>query len=63
MREPCETPFQVAAEDGVVNIDGPCGVVVALTWEAAIESSDRLLEQAALAKGQQWALKVLPKAD
>lgn len=42
----------VSAEDGVVNVDGPDGVDVGLTPEAALETSDRLLDGAAEAAGQ-----------
>ena len=42
----------VSAEKGIVNVDGPDGVDVGLTPEAALETSDRLLESAATAVGQ-----------
>ena len=42
----------VSAEDGVVNVDGPDGVDVGLTPEAALETSYRLLDGAATAVGQ-----------
>ncbi len=42
----------VAAEEGRVLVDGPDGVDVALTVEAAEETSDRLLDGAAKAAGQ-----------
>ena len=42
----------VSAEDGVVNVDGPDGVDVGLTPEAALETSDRLLDGARVAAGQ-----------
>ena len=45
----------VTAEDGVVNVDGPDGVDVGLTPEAALETSDRLLEGATEAAGQRRA--------
>ena len=45
-------PSHVAAEDGRVLVDGPDGVDVALTVEAAAETSDRLLAGAAKAAGQ-----------
>jgi hypothetical protein len=47
----------VTAEDGVVNVDGPDGVDVGLTPEAALETSDRLLEGAAIAVGQRVQAK------
>lgn len=43
---------KVDAEEGVVYVDGPDGVSVALTPEAAIETSDMLLEQGAKSHGQ-----------
>ena len=42
----------VTAEDGVVNMDGPDGVDVGLTPEAALETSGRLIDGAAEAAGQ-----------
>ena len=45
-------PSDVTAEDGIVNVDGPDSVDVALTPEAAQETSDRLLEGAMKAQGQ-----------
>ena len=47
----------VTAENGVVNVDGPDGVDVGLTPEAALETSDRLLEGAATAVGQRVQAK------
>ncbi len=47
-----DEPSKVAAEDGTVIVDGPDGVAVSLTPEAAIETSDRLLEAGAHAHGQ-----------
>jgi hypothetical protein len=47
----------VSAEDGVVNVDGPDGVDVGLTPEAALETSDRLLEGAAAAFRQRVQAK------
>ena len=42
----------VSAKDGIVNVDGPDGVDVGLTPEAALETSDRLLQGASEAAGQ-----------
>lgn len=47
-----DTPSDVSAEDGEVHIDGPDGVAVSLTPEAAAETSDRLLGCASQAQGQ-----------
>jgi hypothetical protein len=45
-------PSEVRAVDGQVEVDGPDGVDVALTPEAAEETSERLLGQALKARGQ-----------
>lgn len=42
----------VTAEGGEVHVDGPDGVAVSLTPEAAADTSDRLLVGAAKAAGQ-----------
>jgi hypothetical protein len=42
----------VASEDGEVAVDGPDGVAVSLTPEAAVETGHRLLEGGAKAAGQ-----------
>ena len=42
----------VSAKDGEVLVDGPDGVDVALTPEAAEETGSRLIDQAATAAGQ-----------
>ena len=52
-RKPEDTPSEVTAEDGQVIVDGPDGVAVAMTPEAAAETSHRLLLGAAKARGQQ----------
>lgn len=48
-----DTASEVTAEEGEVQVDGPDGVAVSLTPEAAAETSDRLLEGSSQAKGQQ----------
>ncbi len=50
-----DEPSEVDAEDGKVVVDGPNGVAVLLTPDAAAETSDRLLFGAAKARGQQIA--------
>ena len=45
-------PSKVKAVDGKVEVDGPDAVEVALTPEAAEETSERLLGQAMKARGQ-----------
>ena len=42
----------VCADEGVVNVEGPDGVDVGLTPEAAVETSNRLLNGAMEAAGQ-----------
>jgi hypothetical protein len=46
---------KVEAEGGEVIVDGPDGVDVRLTPDAAAETSDRLLDAAAMAQGQKLA--------
>jgi hypothetical protein len=53
-----DTPSDVEAEDGTVYVDGPDGVAVALSPEAAKETSDRLLEKATEASGQRHFKRV-----
>lgn len=48
-----DEPSQVTAEEGEVMIDGPDGVAVTVTPEAALETSERLLKGGLTAKGQQ----------
>jgi hypothetical protein len=48
-----DTPSQVKAEEGQVVVEGPDGVDVSFTPDAAAETSDRLLTGAAEARGQQ----------
>jgi len=45
-------PSEVTAKDGDVVVDGPDGVDVKLSPDAAIETSDRLLATATKAQGQ-----------
>jgi hypothetical protein len=47
-----DEPSNIEAKDGVVSVDGPDGVDVSLTPDAALETSDRLLAGAATAQGQ-----------
>lgn len=48
---PCEAPGKATAEQGVVLLDGPEGVAVAMTAEAAALTAQSLLAAAALARG------------
>jgi hypothetical protein len=50
-----DEPTKVTAKDGEVILDGPDGVDVKLTPEAASETSDRLLFASGQAKSQQIA--------
>ena len=50
-----DEPSTVTAEHGQVLVDGPDGVAVSLTPDAAVETSDRLLEAAVEARGQDLA--------
>jgi len=50
-----DTPSEVTAEEGEVMMDGPDGVAISLTPDAASETSERLLFGAAKARGQQIA--------
>jgi hypothetical protein len=50
--KPLDRPSRVAAEGGEVLVDGPNGIAISLTPEAARETSQRLAEGAAQAIGQ-----------
>lgn len=54
-KNPETEPSKVTAEDGLVIMDGPDGVAVTMTPEAAEETAQRLLEAAAQAIGQKHA--------
>jgi hypothetical protein len=47
-----DEPSRVSAADGVVEVDGPDAVDVAMTPEAAEETSERLSNEAVRARGQ-----------
>ena len=47
-----DDPSRVGAENGEVTVNGPDGVAVSLTPEAALETGDRLIASAAEAHGQ-----------
>lgn len=50
-----DQPSDVSAEDGEVQLDGPDGLAVAFTPEAAEETSERLLTGAMAAFAQRSA--------
>ena len=47
-----DEPSTVSAENGTVLVEGPAGIAVSLTPNAAAETSDRLLRASAQAHGQ-----------
>lgn len=51
-------PSKVVAEDERVLVDGPDHVDIAMTPEAALETSERLLQQGLRATGQRRANKL-----
>lgn len=50
-----DRPSQVAAEEGEVLVDGPGGLAMTMTPEAAEETARRLLDAASEARGQSTA--------
>ena len=48
----CEDPSDVAAEEGKVIVEGPDGVAVTLTAQAAEETARRMMEAASEARRQ-----------
>jgi hypothetical protein len=51
-REVYNDPSRVSAVDGAVEVDGPDAVNVAMTPEAAEETSERLADESIKARGQ-----------
>ena len=51
-REIYSDPSRVSAVDGAVEVDGPDAVNIAMTPEAAEETSERLADQSIMARGQ-----------
>ena len=54
-------PSDVSAEEGTVMVDGPDGVAVSLTPEAAEETSSRLEDKAVVARGQRRLKNLDPR--
>jgi hypothetical protein len=52
-----DQPSEISVEQGQVHIDGPGGVAVALTADAAAETSDRLLIAAVAVKGAEAEIR------
>jgi hypothetical protein len=48
------TPADVRAEDGNVQVKGPDGIRYAFTPDAAVETSERLLQGGMEAQGQRY---------
>lgn len=57
-KETFDKPSDVVPEDGRVLVDGPDGVDVALTPEAALETGGRLIDKAAIAAGERRSKKI-----
>ena len=53
---------EVSAVDGAVELDGPDAVDVAMTPEAAEETSERLSDQAVKARGQRRLGQLIHRA-
>jgi hypothetical protein len=58
MTKPHDLPIEVAAENGEVILDGLDGLAISLTPQAAAETSDRLHQLAAEARGQALASEI-----
>ena len=54
-------PSRVAASEGAVEVEGPDEVDVALTPEAAEQTSERLEAEAVRARGQRRLAKLPPR--
>ena len=49
---PLAEPAEATAEDGHVILDGPCGIAITLTAEAATITGERLIEAGRIARQQ-----------
>ena len=62
--KPTDRPSRVAAEEGEVLVDGPNGIALSLTPEAAAETSQRLGEAArAIGKKAAQRSRLRPRSD
>lgn len=50
--QPSELPGEASAESGVVILEGPQGIAVTMTVDAAMATAQNLLEAALIAAGQ-----------
>jgi hypothetical protein len=57
-KETYSKPTEVTSEEGRVLLDGPDGVDVAMTPEAALETGGRLIDEAAKAAGEERLKKI-----
>ena len=57
-----QDPSDVSAKDGAVAVEGPDNVEVAMTPEAAEETSDRLTSEAVKARGQRRLSRLVHRA-
>lgn len=53
--KPCEVPGKASVEEGVVVLDGPDGVAVTMTADAAVGTADSLLQAAAQVRREREA--------
>jgi hypothetical protein len=58
-----DEPSDVSAEEGAVEVEGPDHVEVAMTPEAAEETSERLTTQAVKARGQRRLSRLTHRAQ
>jgi hypothetical protein len=57
---PYDEPTKVTPVDGEVTLDGPDGIAVSMTPEAAEETAERLIEAAGRARAQRILKKGVP---
>ena len=49
----CDEPLRAVPRDGLVHLEGGCGVEIDLTPPAALQTGDNLIDSSAVAIGQQ----------